>query len=61
MAKKSNEIEPLNEQLYLGLSIEELEKRLEMQIISAGEAGWCGSHCSGEGTKLCTVKQEVSK
>ncbi len=60
MAKKSNEIEPLNEQLYLGLSIEELEKRLEMQIISAGEAGWCGSHCSDK-AELCTSKQEVSK
>lgn len=61
MSKESREIKPLNEQLYVGLSIEELEKRLEMQIISTGEAaGWCGSHCSDKAS-LCTAKQEVKQ
>jgi hypothetical protein len=35
------EIQPLNEDVLGNLSIEELEERLEMQILHVSEAQWC--------------------
>jgi hypothetical protein len=38
---QSFEIQPLNEDVLGNLSIEELEERLEMQILHLSEANWC--------------------
>ena len=56
------EIQPLNEDVLGNLSIEELEERLEMQLLHASEAQWClidlcgaecGSNCVGNCPSNC--------
>jgi len=47
------EIQPLNEDVLGNLSIEELEERLEMQLLHVSEAQWCPVDiCVGE-CSLC--------
>src|SRR4030095_4064127 len=49
-------IQPLNDDLLANLSIEELEGRLEMQILQLTEAQFCydcGGNCAQEGCALC--------
>lgn len=45
--KKKSEIVPLNRELYTELSIEELEQRLEMELICYSQ---CEQQCNGYGT-----------
>lgn len=40
-AFQSFEIQPLNDDVLANMSIEELEERLEMQILHINEAQWC--------------------
>jgi hypothetical protein len=56
------EIQPLNDEVLGNLSIEELEERLEMQILHVTEAQWCvidtcgvncGSNCVGNCGSNC--------
>ena len=56
------EIQPLNEDVLGNLSIEELEERLEMQLLHVSEAQWCiidlcgvncGSNCVGNCPSNC--------
>ncbi len=56
------EIQPLNDDVLGNLSIEELEERLEMQILHVSEAQWClidicgvncGTLCGGNCGTLC--------
>lgn len=53
---KPFEIQPLNDDLFANLSIEELEERLELQILHITEAQICydcGSNCSCHGNVTC--------
>ncbi len=51
------EIQPLNDDVLANLSIEELEERLEMQILHLNEAQWCLFHsCSCEGSHACSCE-----
>jgi hypothetical protein len=56
------EIQPLNDEVLGNLSIEELEERLEMQILHVTEAQWCvidicgvncGSNCQADCGSNC--------
>jgi hypothetical protein len=56
------EIQPLNDDVLANLSIEELEERLEMQILHINEAQWCfidicgcdGNNCNQCGSNTCS-------
>ena len=56
------EIQPLNDDVLANLSIEELEERLEMQILHLNEAQWCllnicgcdGNNCNQCSPNACT-------
>jgi hypothetical protein len=48
------EIQPLNEDVLGNLSIEELEERLEMQMLHVSEAQWCFiDTCGADCGSLC--------
>lgn len=49
------EIQPLNEDVLGSLTVEELEVRLELQLLHLGESQWCltDSPCPGECQVVC--------
>ena len=55
MILKKDEMESLNAEVLANLSVEELEQRLEMQVLHMPEACWtcsCDSDCP---TYVCTA------
>ncbi len=43
--KKKDEIVPLTQNVLADLTVEELEQRLEMQMIGLPDADWCIVNC----------------
>jgi len=52
------QMEPLSQGVLANLTVEELEQRLEMQVLRLPEAAWgcdvdCGTYCPQQCTALC--------